>query len=158
MLSLFHAVCERRLLHGTRTLGKAAHLADRRTGEHLKAHIRSSGIARKPEVGLTPEQTKRDGLARTHRDAVKQHLALAPDERRHVVVIARRGATARNDKIALLHGAMHQLGNRLLIIGRNAVEHGLGSRIKRLGHQRRRVGVANLSTRRHVPRCDQFRP
>ena len=52
---------------------------------------------------------------------------------------------------------MHQLGNCLLIIGRNAVEHGLGSCIERFGHQRRRVGVANLPARRHVARCDQFR-
>ena len=52
---------------------------------------------------------------------------------------------------------MHQFGNRLLIVGRNAVEHGLGSCIERLGHQRRGVGVANLPARRHVTRCDQFR-
>ena len=134
MLSLFHAVRERRLLHGTRPLGKTAHLANRRAREHLKAHIRRRGIARKPQIRLAAEQAKRDGLARTHRDAIEQHLALAPDERRHVVVVACRGATARNDKIALQHGAMHQLGNRLLIIGRNAVEHGLGSCIERFGH------------------------
>ena len=53
---------------------------------------------------------------------------------------------------------MHQLGNRLLIIGRNAVEHGLGSCIERLGHQRRRVGIANLTARRYLTRRDQFRP
>ena len=154
MLSLFHAVRERRLLYGTRTLGKAAHLADRRAGEHLKAHIRRRGIARKPQIRLAPKQTKRDGFTGTHRDAIEQHLALAPDQRRHIVVIARRSAAARNDKIALLHRAMHKLGNRLLIIGRNAVEHGLGSCIECFGHQRRRVGVANLPARRHAARCD----
>lgn len=63
-------------------------------------------------------------LPGTHRDAIKQHLALALNQRRHIVVVARRGATARNDKIALSRGAMHQLGNRLLIIGCNAIEHG----------------------------------
>ena len=52
---------------------------------------------------------------------------------------------------------MHQLGNRLLIIGRNAVEHGLGAGIECFGHQRRRIGVANLPARRHAARCDQFR-
>ena len=52
---------------------------------------------------------------------------------------------------------MHQLGNRPLIIGRNAVEHGLSAGIECLGHQRRRVGVANLSARRHVTRRDQLR-
>ena len=123
-----------RLLHGTHAFGKSAHLANRRAGEHLKAHIRRCGIARKPQIRLTPKQAKRNGLARTHRDAIEQHLALAPDERRHEIVITRRGATARNDKIALPHGTMHQLGNRLLIIGRNAVEHGLGAGIECLGH------------------------
>ena len=146
-----------RSLHGTRPLGKTTHLANRRAGEHLKAHIRRRGIARKPQIRLTPEQAKRDGLARTHRDAIEQHLALAPDECRHEIVIARRGATTCNDKIALSRGAMHQLGNRLLIVGRNTVEHRLGSCIERLGHQRRRVRVANLPTRRHVTRCDQLR-
>ena len=29
---------------------------------------------------------------------------------------------------------MHQLGNRLRIVGRDAVEHGLGAGIERLGH------------------------
>ena len=52
---------------------------------------------------------------------------------------------------------MHQLGNRLLIIGRNAVEHGLGAGIECLGHQRRGVGIANLTARRYPTRCDQFR-
>ena len=52
---------------------------------------------------------------------------------------------------------MHQLGNRLLIIGRDAVEHGLGAGIECLGHQRRGVGIANLTTRRYLARCDQFR-
>ena len=150
-------MCERRLLHGTRPLGKTTHLADRRAREHLKAHIRRRWIARKPQVGLAPKQAKRDGLAGTHRDAIEQYLALAPDERRHIVVVARRGATARNDKIALLHGMMHQLGDRLLIIGRNAVEHGLGAGIECLGHQRRGVGIANLTTRRQLTRRDQLR-
>ena len=52
---------------------------------------------------------------------------------------------------------MHQLGNRLLIIRRNAVEHGLGSCIECFGHQRRGVGIANLTARRYFTRCDQFR-
>ena len=52
---------------------------------------------------------------------------------------------------------MHKLGNRLLIIGRDAVERGLGAGIERFGHQRRRIGVANLPARRHVTRCDQLR-
>ena len=52
---------------------------------------------------------------------------------------------------------MNQLGNRLLIIGRNAVEHGLGAGIERFGHQRRRVGVANLPARRQLTRSDQLR-
>ena len=52
---------------------------------------------------------------------------------------------------------MHQLGNRLLIIGRNAVEHGLSAGIECLGHQRRRVGVANLPARRQLVRRDQLR-
>ena len=52
---------------------------------------------------------------------------------------------------------MYQLGNRLLIIGRDAVEHGLGAGIECLGHQRRGVGIANLTTRRYLTRCDQFR-
>ena len=52
---------------------------------------------------------------------------------------------------------MNQLGNRLLIIGRNAVEHGLGVGIECLGHQRRRVGVANLPARRQLTRRDQLR-
>ena len=52
---------------------------------------------------------------------------------------------------------MHQLGDRLLIIGRNAVEHGLGAGIERFGHQRRRVGVANLPARRQLTRRDQLR-
>ena len=52
---------------------------------------------------------------------------------------------------------MHQLGNRLLIIGRNAVEHGLGSRIECFGHQRRGVGIANLTARRQFTRRNQLR-
>ena len=52
---------------------------------------------------------------------------------------------------------MHKLGNRLLIIGRNAVEHGLGTGIECLSHQRRGVGIANLTARRYLARCDQFR-
>ena len=52
---------------------------------------------------------------------------------------------------------MHELGNRLLIIRRNAVEHGLGSCIECFGHQRRGVGIANLTARRYFTRCDQFR-
>ena len=52
---------------------------------------------------------------------------------------------------------MNQLVNRLLIVGRNAVEHGLGAGIERLGHQRRRVGVANLPARRQLTRRDQLR-
>ena len=52
---------------------------------------------------------------------------------------------------------MHQLGDRLLIIGRNAVEHGLGAGIERLGHQRRGVGIANLTARRQLTRRDQLR-
>ena len=52
---------------------------------------------------------------------------------------------------------MHELGNRLLIIRRNAVEHGLGSCIECFGHQRRGVGIANLTARRYLTRCDQFR-
>ena len=47
---------------------------------------------------------------------------------------------------------MHQLGNRLLIIGRNAVEHRLGAGIECLGHQRRGVGIANLTARRYLTR------
>ena len=52
---------------------------------------------------------------------------------------------------------MHQLANRLLIVGRNTVEHGLGAGIERLGHQRRGVGVANLPARRQLTRRDQLR-
>ena len=52
---------------------------------------------------------------------------------------------------------MHQLGNRPLIVGRNTVEHGLGAGIERLGHQRRGVRIANLTARRYLTRCDQFR-
>ena len=52
---------------------------------------------------------------------------------------------------------MHQLANRPLIVGRNTVEHGLGAGIERLGHQRRGVGIANLTARRYLTRCDQFR-
>ena len=52
---------------------------------------------------------------------------------------------------------MHQLGDRLLIIGRYAVEYGLGAGIECLGHQRRRVGIANLPARRQLTRRDQLR-
>ena len=52
---------------------------------------------------------------------------------------------------------MYELGNRLFIIGSDAVEHGLGSCIERLGHQRRGVGIANLTACRYPTRCDQFR-
>ena len=45
----------------------------------------------------------------------------------------------------------------MLIIGRNAVEHGLGAGIERLGHQRRGVGIANLTARRQLTRRDQLR-
>ena len=134
VLSLLHAVGKNRLLHGTRTLGKAAHLANRRAGEHLKAHVCRRGVARKPQIGLAAEQAKRNGFAGTQRNAIEQHLALALNQRRHVVVVASRGATARNDKIALLRGAVHKLGNRPLVVGRNAVEHRVGPSIEHLGH------------------------
>ena len=52
---------------------------------------------------------------------------------------------------------MHELGDRLLIIGRNAVEHGLGAGIECFGHQRRRVGIANLPVRRQLTRRNQLR-
>lgn len=53
---------------------------------------------------------------------------------------------------------MHQLANRLLIVGRNTVEHGLGAGIERLGHQRRGVGVANLPARRQLTRATSSVP
>ena len=52
---------------------------------------------------------------------------------------------------------MYQLGNHLLIIGRNAKEHRLGAGIERFGHQRRGVGIANLTARRQFTRRDQLR-
>ncbi|VWM24843.1 Uncharacterised protein [Collinsella intestinalis] len=132
------------------------HLAQRRAHEQLKAHERAGGVAREAEKRRLAQQAKGHGFARLDGDTVEEDLAFALDERRHIVVIAGGRAAGRHHDIALRRRATDELADTLLVVGRDAVEHGLCARLAGRRHERGPVDISDLAARGNRTGIDEL--